>query len=196
MIKKILLVLFGAGVGSGVTYMIMKDKYERSLQKERQNMLDEINEFKLNEYIENDVSETKKASEYLNKDPYDENKLLEEVKEQQKETSKLVESNVDKTISDVKNIMDSYDNKDKPYIISAEEFDTKGYDLRYWYLYNDDVLVDEANEVVSQVELEFSIGDCLLTDFDGDVIHIRNDYDQTDYEIKRVDEDFIEEIDE
>lgn len=175
MLKKILLFLAGAGIGSGVTFLIMKDKNERALQQERQNMLDEIEEFKREEL----------------KESTDELVSEEEAKDAKEKLSNLVED-IKESKETVDELINKYETTEGPYIISSDEFDNKGYDLRYWYLYNDGVVVDENNDEVTTDEISYSIGDCLNGYINGeDVVYIRNDFDETDYEIKRIDEDYL-----
>lgn len=175
MLKKILLFLAGAGIGSGVTFLIMKDKNERALQQERQNMLDEIEEFKREEL----------------KESTDELVSEEEAKDVKEKLSNLVED-IKENKETVDELINKYETTDGPYIISSDEFDTKGYELRYWYLYNDGVVVDENNDEITTDEISYSIGDCLNGYINGeDVVYIRNDFDETDYEIKRIDEDYL-----
>ena len=175
MLKKVLLFLAGAGIGSGVTFLIMKDKNERALQQERQNMLDEIEEFKREEL----------------KESTDELVSEEEAKDAKEKLSNLVED-IKESKETVDELINKYETTEGPYIISSDEFDNNGYDLRYWYLYNDGVVVDENNDEVTTDEISYSIGDCLNGYINGeDVVYIRNDFDETDYEIKRIDEDYL-----
>lgn len=175
MLKKVLLFLAGVGIGSGVTFLIMKDKNERALQQERQNMLDEIEEFKREEL----------------KESTDELVSEEEAKDAKEKLSNLVED-IKESKETVDELINKYETTEGPYIISSDEFDNKGYDLRYWYLYNDGVVVDENNDEVTTDEISYSIGDCLNGYINGeDVVYVRNDFDETDYEIKRIDEDYL-----
>lgn len=175
MLKKILLVLLSTSIGSGVTYVVLKDKYERELQAEREKMIKEISDFK------------EKA----------ENKNKEESKEE------LIE-NIDKKLDKVDELISEYAPKeekeehkeDEPYIITAEEFDSKGYELRYWYVYNDGVVVDENNDVLTKTECDNSVGSCINNIFDEEILHIRNDNTEEDYEIKAIDEDYLGDEDE
>ena len=175
--KNFIFLVLGAGIGSGVTFLIVRDRYERKLKAEREKMIEEVNDLK--------------------------NKDTKEPKTIEQEVEKIISNYTPITVDDAdlnkkEEIMDNQlsidDIKEKPYIISADEFDTKGYEIRYWYLYNDDVLIDETNNIITTQEAEYSLGDCLKDDWDDDyVIHIRNDYDETDYEIKKIDQDYIEE---
>lgn len=185
MLKKILLFLAGAGIGSGVTFLIMKDKNERALQQERQNMLDEIEEFKREELKE---STDEDVTKYCDDDVI---VTKEKAKDMKEKLSNLVED-IKESKETVDELINKYETTEGPYIISSDEFDTKGYELRYWYLYNDGVIVDENNDEITTDEISYSIGDCLNGYINGeDVVYIRNDFDETDYEIKRIDEDYL-----
>lgn len=182
--KKFIFFILGCGLGSGVTYFIVRDKYERKLKSERDSMIKEV------EDIKGLVNENKE----------------EVVKDKTEELTKVYKGEL--TTDNLGFLVEKTDNKteeknedideNEPYIITAEEFDSKGYELRYWYIYLDDVLVDEQNNIITTQEAEYSLGNCLdQADWDNEyVMHIRNDSEETDYEIKRLEHDYIEDEDE
>lgn len=195
--KKIIFLLLGIGIGSGATFLITRDRYERKLKNEREKMVEEINELqnKTKEESKNIEQEIKKISKEYSSDEISDT-LNEDNTHKISINAKSITVN-GKTYSENNNVIDNQltfdDIKEKPYIISSDEFDTKGYEVRYWYLYNDDVLTDENNNLLTTQEVEYSLGDCLKNEWDDEyVLHIRNDYDETDYEIKKIDSDYIE----
>lgn len=195
--KKIIFLLLGIGIGSGATFLITRDRYERKLKNEREKMVEEINELqnKTKEESKNIEQEIKKISKEYSSDEISDT-LNEDNTHKISINAKSITVN-GKTYSEDNNVIDNQltfdDIKEKPYIISSDEFDTKGYEVRYWYLYNDDVLTDENNNLLTTQEVEYSLGDCLKNEWDDEyVLHIRNDYDETDYEIKKIDSDYIE----
>lgn len=195
--KNFIFLIVGATVGSGVTFFITRDRYERKLKAEREKMVEEVNEIKSKEDESKDeVLENQISIDDINKKEGKVSDLISSYKSK----DETVDINLDRVnfYKDghlVKSLINEENNN--PYIISHKEFDTKGYETRYWYLYSDDVLTDEDGNVVTTQEIEYSLGDCLNINWnnwdDEHVIHIRNDNDETDYEIKRVDHDYIEE---
>lgn len=78
------------------------------------------------------------------------------------------------------------------YIITPEEYASKeGYEAESLYYYKNGVLTDEDNNVI--LNMEELVGSDAVNHFgkyEEDVIHIRNDDMETDYEIQYIDEDF------
>lgn len=196
--KKIIFLLLGIGIGSGATFLITRDRYERKLKNEREKMIEEINglQNKTEEESKTIEQEVEKLSKEYSSDEIS-STLNEDNTHKISITAKSITVNGKTYSEDDNNVIDNQltfdDIKEKPYIISSDEFDTKGYEVRYWYLYNDDVLTDENNNLLTTQEVEYSLGDCLKNEWDDEyVLHIRNDYDETDYEIKKIDNDYIE----
>lgn len=78
------------------------------------------------------------------------------------------------------------------YIITPEEYASKeGYEAESLYYYKNGVLTDEDDNVIPNMEeLVGSDAANHFGKYEEDVIHIRNDDLETDYEIQYVDEDF------
>lgn len=78
------------------------------------------------------------------------------------------------------------------YIITPEEYASReGYEAESLYYYKNGVLTDEDDNVIPN--MEEMVGEDAVNHFgeyEEDVIHIRNDDLETDYEIQYVDEDF------
>lgn len=73
---------------------------------------------------------------------------------------------------------------DEPYVISPEEFDEKGYDVSSLRYYSDGVLVDEAGDIVDDVDSV--VGSDSLTrfgEYEPDSVFVRDDRLEIDYEI-------------
>lgn len=196
--KNFIFLILGISIGSGVTFAITRDRYERKLKNEREKMIEEINELqnKTEEESKNVEQEIEKISKEYSSDEISDT-LNEDNTHKISINAKSISVNGKTYSKDNNDVIDNQltfdDIKEKPYIISSDEFDTKGYEVRYWYLYNDDVLTDENNNLLTTQEVEYSLGDCLKNEWDDEyVIHIRNDYDETDYEIKKMDSDYIE----
>jgi|GEM_PF-4719612 len=193
--KNILCILLGGAVGSTATYFIVKDKYERKLQAEREKMVEEVNDIQTkildiketldkpeeNEDEEQEEEDDKKVAAHLNF-------YKSTIDDVNKNTDDL-----DKFLKSTNNIhvmsSEEQERKDNIFIITPEEFDNVGYEVRYWYLYSDGIVADETDSIVDETEVRYSLANCLNTDWDDDyVIHIRNNNEEVDYEIKKIDE--------
>lgn len=78
------------------------------------------------------------------------------------------------------------------YIITPEEYASReGYEAESLYYYKNGILTDEDDNVIPNIE-ELVGSDAVnhFGKYEEDVIHIRNDDLETDYEIQYVDEDF------
>ena len=74
--------------------------------------------------------------------------------------------------------------------IVPEEFGQTGNELRYYYLYSDDVLTDEDDQVIPIEQANDELGDQFISsigDEESHVLHIRNNNSEIDYEIKQMD---------
>lgn len=156
--------IFGAGVGAGITYFVMKDRVQQEL--------DEINSF------------------------YKEEKPPKEEKKEDKEdvAFKVVPSDKDVFDYAKKLASERYDYskdeetvKEVPHVIKMAEFgDTDGYGLMSYTYYSDGVVTDEndiplddAEKIIgTDYEARFKVAD-------QDVVYVRNDILQNDYEIVR-----------
>lgn len=79
-----------------------------------------------------------------------------------------------------------------PYVISPEEFDENGYEVRNMTYYSDDVLVDDTDKTI--VLADQTVGNALehFGEYEDDCVHVRDDYAKIDYEIIRVNKTFKE----
>jgi len=192
--KNILCILLGGAVGSTATYFIVKDKYERKLQAEREKMVEEVNDIQTKIL---DIKETlDKPEEGEEEQQEDDDKKVAAHLNFYKSTIDDVNENtddLDKFLKNTNNIhimsSEEQERKDNIFIITPEEFDNVGYEVRYWYLYSDGIVADETDSIVDETEVRYSLANCLNTDWDDDyVIHIRNNNEEVDYEIKKIDE--------
>lgn len=80
-----------------------------------------------------------------------------------------------------------------PYIITPEEFGETGYEMVSWTYYKDGVMTDENGSVVEKDVIDDLIGLDALNHFgehEADAIHIRNEEQENDYEVLRVEVDY------
>lgn len=162
LLNNVLLFSVGAAVGSAVTYILMKKKYD-SCEYEDYTPEEESTE----EDQEEDPTQDETPNDSNNMVQY--NKIIKSAgysEEEKKKEDKYMES---------------------PYVIAADEFaEIDGFDTVTLYCYADGVLTDENDEVIEDVE--GTVGEDSLRTFevDGyDSVFVRNIEKQTDYEILR-----------
>lgn len=154
--KKAIMFMLGAVVGSAATYVFTKTKYEKFAN-------DEITEIR----------------------EYYKSKLREETPEIKQDESEVVKEykTIVKNYSDISSKKEPVtDNDDAPYVISPEEFGEE-YDTINLTYYANNILTDDKNEKIDDV---FSvIGDALnhFGDYEDDAVHVRDDIKRVDYEI-------------
>lgn len=153
--------IFGAAIGSVVTWQLTKRKYEHILQEE----IDSVKAV-FSKRVSNDIS---------NEDELYDRRTPEH----------------EETFENYKNLVGAYSEEkeeaavDRPYVISPDEFSNQ-YDYNTISLtyYADGVLADEDDEVVDDVD--DVIGLKSLTHFgeyEDDSVFVRNDARKCDYEI-------------
>lgn len=197
-ITSILLFTAGAGIGSAVTWKLLKTKYEQIAQEE----IDSVKEVY-----------SKRASVAANPKPIEGEgveeshipekpdlmeyaaKLKEEgymdystnSKDEQKEEKEKKEPYT----SD----MDGYSYDEEPYVITPEHFgEYDDYDTQILTLYNDGYLADDDDvEIVNIADVVGEDFKDHIGDFEDDAVHIRNEKYKTDYEILVVERNFNEE---
>ena len=157
--------LSGVGIGSVVTWALLKNKYEQTFQEE----CDDFDEFEDEpEEIERGIrTEAKSVDEAA--DNFDDYK------------------NIAKKY-DTKNNENKEEEKMKPYVITPEEFDTNDeYDtISLTYYEGDGVMVDDCDEAMDDDEIERTVGYEALNHFgeyEDDSVFVRNEELKTDYEI-------------
>ena len=189
MIKYILTFVAGAGIGSAVTYKLLKVKYEQFAQEQidsvketyqrrsKLKVLDELSEIvdeEVEEAIETGMSEKPdiSVSDYANrlKDlGYTNYSDISAEKDEKKEEKE------DKPEPMI----------DKPYVIPPEEYgDFDDYERINLLCFADNVVTDEDYELVDDVDDVIGL-DSLnhFGDYEDDVVHVRNDRLKCDYEV-------------
>lgn len=168
--KKMLIFLFGAAVGSASTYFLVKGKFE-------QEALDAINEER--EYYR------KKCSELSQSKPY-----ISAPSEDKKEKEELLKEEAEKIISNMEYSRKEESNMSsintEPYAINIDEFSTlNGYSKETLTMYPDDILADENYELVDAGDtVGFDMID-QLPEYENAEIYIRNDKRKIDYTLVR-----------
>lgn len=159
--RDLVMFLFGGGAGAALTYFLMKDK----VQKE----LDILHD----EFKERTEKEELKKEEEAPKIKQDDEDILQAAKVLAKERYEY------KTDPDL--------NVSVPHVIPLDEFATlDGYGTRSLTYYEDGVVTDENDDPID--EPSKIIGDDYISRFkvaDADVVYVRNDLLENDYEIVR-----------
>ena len=155
--KNLLWFIFGAGVGAGLTYLLLKDKVQQEL--------DELN------------------AAYI---PVKEEKNDPDIKTEAQDKSIV---DYAKALSKENYIYKKDDviDDEVPYIIKMADYgNLDGYGLRSYTYYSDgvvtddsDIPLDDTEKIIgTDYEARFKVGD-------ADVVYVRNDILQNDYEIVR-----------
>lgn len=171
-IKKLLIFVAGAGVGTAITWQFFKNKYKRIADEEIAS-----------------VKEYYKHSREATLDVAEESSELPERIEDDSETEEVEYKNLANNYSTITNEND-IDEKggnnmtEGPYVIKPEEFDTIGYDVVSLTYYADKVLVDEDDNPIE--DIDYLVGEDSLDHFgeyEDDSVFVRNDDLKTDFEI-------------
>ena len=176
-LSNVLLFTAGVAVGSLVTWRYFKSKYEV-----------------VEDEIEEKTEETEGETETEDEDPEVSESKMSYKKPPLKEYVKMVESNgyVPKThMEEVKEEIANgeWDDKDvyEPFIIRPEEYgELHAYETLSLNYYADGVLTDELDNPIEDVEslVPADFADH-FGEYEDDVVHVRNDNLECDYEILR-----------
>ena len=185
-IKNLLIFTTGAAIGSAVTWKFLKTKYEQIAQDE----IDSVKEVFSRRFEEEseDIDESDDEDEEYNYEPTEDDKASSNnIIKEMKYTSYSKKKNKNSKRKHSKN----EDEELVPYVISPDDFGDNGYDTESFTYYADDVLANDYDEIIEDREL--LIGNYSLSSFgtyEEDIVHVRNDETQTDYEICRVNEKY------
>lgn len=169
--------IFGAAIGSAITWKLVKTKYERIAQEE----IDSVKE----------TFSQRKNTEKISEEPQDEAPKTPDLSEKPSLTEYA------KILRDEGYTVDEkggVDMKNRPYIITPDEFgELDGYDAESLTYYADGVLTDDWDKPIEDVD--DLVGEDSLTHFgeyEEDSVFVRNDRYSTDYEILRDNRTFSE----
>lgn len=184
--KNILIFLAGTGVGAGATWYFVKKHYEKKADDE---INDVVTRFKA--YKETLQEEYAGVPDENSNPNYEGNSRRNNVVSMERP----VQSDSDEELSN--GIIDNPKGEHEgvaPYVISEEEFGEEDYDQKtlYWY-YRDNILATDED---IEVEDKFTtVGDA-LEEFKKDRyierVLVRNEQDETDYEILISEKHFYE----
>ena len=184
--KNILIFLAGAGVGAGATWYFVKKHYEKKADDEINDVVTRFKAYK--ETLQEEYAGVPDENPNPN---YEGNSRRNNVVSMERP----VQSDSDEELSN--GIIDDLKGEHEgvaPYIISEEEFGEEDYDQKtlYWY-YRDNILATDED---IEVEDKFTtVGDA-LEEFKKDRyierVLVRNEQDETDYEILISEKHFYE----
>lgn len=186
----------GLVIGSVVTYVVVKDKFEKIAQEE----IDSVKEVfgrrvekeadkKVEKIAEKEVEKIRKEyNEYDNLTKNYTNYSKNETKEnnEEDEDEEVCENDEDGVeLFEVERASDS----DRPYVIDPWDFGGEdGYDTVTLNYYADDVLTDSDNNVIEDEDIDDFVGADFAEHFgeyEKDCVCVRNDRLKIDYEICR-----------
>ena len=201
-LKGVLIFVLGAAAGSLATWKLIEKKYKDIAQEEIDSVKDTFSKMKKNEYPD-------KLEDYPDFEEFDDS---DDVEEESKPEQKIDRNNKPDIVEYAKilsetgytNYAERQDKKEKkgvepvederPYVISPDEFGEKdGYENVTLTYYADGVLTDYFDNVISNVD-EVVGFDSLdhFGEYEDDVVFVRNEKMETDYEILRDLRDFNE----
>ena len=205
MLKGVLIFVLGAAAGSLATWKLIEKKYKDIAQEEIDSVKDTFSKMKKNEYPD-------KIEDYPDFEEFDDSDDSDDVEEEPKPEQKIDRNNKPDIVEYAKilsesgytNYAERQDKKEKkgvepvederPYVISPDEFGEKdGYENVTLTYYADGVLTDYFDNVISNVD-EVVGFDSLdhFGEYEDDVVFVRNEKMETDYEILRDLRDFNE----
>ena len=204
-LKGVLIFVLGAAAGSLATWKLIEKKYKDIAQEEIDSVKDTFSKMKKNEYPD-------KLEDYPDFEEFDDSDDFDDVEEEPKPEQKIDRNNKPDIVEYAKilsetgytNYAERQDKKEKkgvepvederPYVISPDEFGEKdGYENVTLTYYADGVLTDYFDNVISNVD-EVVGFDSLdrFGEYEDDVVFVRNEKMETDYEILRDLRDFNE----
>lgn len=204
-LKGVLIFVLGAAAGSLATWKLIEKKYKDIAQEEIDSVKDTFSKMKKNEYPD-------KLEDYPDFEEFDDSDDSDDVEEEPKPEQKIDRNNKPDIVEYAKilsetgytNYAERQDKKEKkgvepvederPYVISPDEFGEKdGYENVTLTYYADGVLTDYFDNVISNID-EVVGFDSLdhFGEYEDDVVFVRNEKMETDYEILRDLRDFNE----
>lgn len=171
----------GAAIGSVVTWKLVKTKYEQIAQEEIESVKEVYSRKKTPPSIDECVDEIIRQTDDK-PDVVEYAARIANLGYDHDETEK--ES---KEIDKIDREEDEDSMRDKPYVISMEEYDESEYNAETLTLYADGVLTDWRDDIIDDVE--DMVGQDAIDNFDKyadpDTVYVRNDARELDYEIQR-----------
>lgn len=188
--------IFVAGIacGAAMAWTAAKNKYETILEEEIQSVKDT---YKNRQPLV--VSETKEETTEIVEEKVEISQELRDKMEDgenyiptptdKKEYAKLLENNGYVNYGSYmeygeKDLDKPYERNDLPFVIDDEEFGEDGYDTQTLTYYSDGVLVDEVDEVITDIDSIVGLENLkVFEEFGATSVMIRNDIYNCDFEV-------------
>lgn len=172
-LSKVMMFAAGAGIGSAVTYKVLKTKYEKLIQEEIDSVKEAFGRDISGGSIENEEEETEE--DHIDEDIETAKYVISQNGYATESTEKEEKSEEGKEVED-----------SKPYVISPAEFGECDYGVISLEYYTDGVVVDSYGDIIENTDE--LLGDDFAAHFgdyeeDPDTVYVRNDGLEVDYEI-------------
>lgn len=165
--KDFIMFAVGALLGSAATWLYLKPKYEKQIKEDVESVKESFGRlYNKKEYLEENAAKS---------DSYTPSKEDLDI------LKKTIETNGYKDYSKKE---EEESMPDEPYIISPNEYDELGYNTKSLTYWSDGIVTDNYGNVID--DYEDHIGSDALNHFgeyEDDSVYVRNDLEQTDYEI-------------
>jgi hypothetical protein len=173
----------GAVIGSAVTWVILKSKYEQRVQEEIETVKEAfISMNSAQDQSEETEDEEEKTSEEYHQVNWDE---LEDLDEDETDEEFEEYAELANLYSDEKGGAEKVEAK-KPYVISPYDFDENGFRTMELTYYEDGVLEDENHEIVTDVDDLLGKGSLdTFGEYEEDSVFVRNEKLGIDFQILR-----------
>ena len=171
--RNLFIFVVGAGVGSMVTWKLVKTKYEEIANEEIRSVKER---FKNREMGIKDVDDAGNEED-VNEDASPDNNEMEDY-------NRILNENGYRNYATKSEKKEDEEEMSEPYVISPDEFDENDYETETLTYYADGVLTDEYDNIIEDVE--GTVGSESLNHFgeyEDDSVFVRNDERETDYEI-------------
>ena len=186
-LSKVIIFTAGAVVGSGVTYLLVKEKCARDAQVEIDKVVEDF--MHRDDNVNKGVAETDVDMSVEPNDEVDEEHVEEEFNDIVKNEGYVAYA------KDRLNKKEEKNDMKRPYVIEPEEFGEEGYPtVSLWYFEGDETLVDNHQRKIIRNADEL-VGEDFADHFgeyEDDSVFVRNDELEIDYEILRDERSFSE----
>lgn len=177
----------GALIGSSITYLVVKNKYEKIIDEEIESVKEAY------EDVYGEKTKTAKLVESMDgaMNPREKNqKAYEELIRQYKNDEPTDEDEDENEEDDPDEQEGDDDDMVEPYVITPDEFGDTGYETICLTLYADGVIEDDEGDMWSDDDISVLLGRDSLSHMgenvdDPDVLYVRNENEEIDYEIAR-----------
>lgn len=172
-LSKVLMFVAGAGIGSAVTYKVLKTKYDQLIQEEIDSVKEAFGRDISGDSIENEEEESEE--DHVDEDLETAQDVISQNGYATESTEKEEKSEEGEEVED-----------SKPYVISPAEFGECDYGVISLEYYTDGVVVDSYGDIIENTDE--LLGDDFAAHFgdyeeDPDTVYVRNDGLEVDYEI-------------